>query len=186
MTDLEFSRPISIDDVPNLGRTWVVTATPEECRALADRYGILDVEGLEAKVKVRPVGRTDSFKVEGTLTASVVQACVVSLEPVRQSVSETFAVVFAPEAEEGGGDGWDGAGELTVDLTAEDPPDPLVDGKIDLGEVVAEHLALALDPFPRAEGAEIQGFSPEPEPEQTVTNRPFAVLAEFRDKKIEK
>lgn len=184
MTEAEFSRPISIEDVPAQGRHWTISATPAECRALAERYGIPEVERLEATLKVRPVTRTETFKVEGTLTAAVVQTCVVTLEPVRQSVMESFAVVFGPDrrAEEGGEEGQD----LVIDLGAEEPPDPIIAGKIDLGEVTAEHLALALDPFPRAEGAEMQGFEDFPEPEETVTNRPFAVLAEFRDKKMRK
>lgn len=184
MIEAEFSRPVSIEDVPAQGRHWTITASPAECQALAERYGIPEVERLEATLKVRPVARTETFKVEGTLTAAVVQTCVVSLEPVHQTVMESFSVVFGPDrrAEEGEEEGRD----MVIDLGAEEPPDPIIDGKIDLGEVTAEHLALALDPFPRAEGAEMLEQQAIPEPEKTVTNRPFAVLAEFRDKKMRK
>lgn len=177
---LELSRPISIDDVPSLGRHWTVTATPEECQALAKRYGIASVERLEATLKVRAMPRSDNYKVEGALSAAVVQTCVVSLVPVHQSIDESFSVIFGPPVEETDGP------ELAMDVNAEDPPDPLIEGIINLGEVVAEHLALALDPFPRAEGAEIQGFAPDIAASETVTNRPFAVLSEFRNKKLQK
>lgn len=177
---LELSRPISIDDVPSLGRHWTVTATPQECQALAQRYGIPAVERLEAVMKVRAMPRSDKYKVVGTLSAAVVQVCVVSLGPVRQTIDESFSVIFGPQTEDNDDP------EAAMDLNADDPPDPLIDGMIDLGEVAAEHLALALDPFPRAEGAQIQAFAPDIAPEETVTNRPFAVLSEFRNKKLQK
>ena len=46
--------------------------------------------------------------------------------------------------------------EVLIDLDAEDPPEPVVDGGVDIGEVVTEHLALALDPYPRREGARMR------------------------------
>ena len=88
--------------------------------------------------------------VTGTLNVDLEQACIVSLEPVPALLNVDFTLVYLPE---------DIAGrralEIAVDPLAEEPPDPLPLEGIDLGEAVAEQLALALDPYPRAEGAEL-------------------------------
>ena len=41
----------------------------------------------------------------------------------------------------------------TFSLADEDEPDPIIDGKIDLGALTAEFFALGLDPYPRKPGA---------------------------------
>ena len=56
-------------------------------------------------------------------------------------------------------------------MTDDDEPDPIVDGKIDLGALAAEFFALGLDPYPRKPGV---AFEPPAEPEPEAT--PFAVL----------
>ena len=61
--------------------------------------------------------------------------------------------------------------EVSID---DDAPDPIEDGRIDLGQYAIEQLALTLDPFPRKPGAE---FVQPPEP---VEISPFAVLKAFK------
>ena len=163
----EFSRPAAVERIGAAGRTSEVAADDSECRALAERFGILAVESLTARLTLRAHGPL--VHVEGRLSARVVQACVVTLEPVAADIDEAFAITFGPEVPED-------SDELVIDLDSEDPPEPIIDGKIDLGEVVAEHLALALDPFPRAPGAV---FEP---PDAPGTTGPFAALAALRKK----
>ncbi len=43
----------------------------------------------------------------------------------------------------------------TVAFGGEDPPDPIIDGKIDLGALAAEFFALGLDPYPRKPGVAV-------------------------------
>ena len=62
--------------------------------------------------------------------------------------------------------------DIEVLLNEEEPPEPIVDGTIDLGGVTLEFLALALDPYPRKPGVEFT----EPAPE-TPAGVPFAVAA---------
>jgi hypothetical protein len=69
------------------------------------------------------------------------------------------------------------APEETFSLTDEDEPDPIIDGKIDLGALTAEFFALGLDPYPRKPGAAL-----DEEPANTEgTDSPFAALIQ-RDK----
>ena len=168
----EFSRLERVDALPARGRQVEISASEEERRALAQRFGILSIESLSASLRLVPVGRRQMVRVTGRLLAEVVQACVVSLEPVPERIAEDFELAFGPEEEDNGG-------EIDVSFECEDPPDPIVDGEIDLGEAVAEHLALALEPFPRAPGAE---FTPPPESAPVVEEKinPFAALAGLR------
>lgn len=163
----EFSRPFGVERVGHGGKTVNLTAEEAECRALAGRFGILAVDSLTARLTVRAVGPL--FLVEGRLSARVVQSCVVTLEPVAAAIEEAFQVTFGantPVDDQ----------EVVIDLDAEDPPDPIIDGHIDLGEVVAEHLALALDPFPRAPGAQFVA------PGDDEPANGFAALAALRKK----
>src|SRR3546814_9495575 len=99
-------------------------------------------------------------------------------------IAETFVRSFAP-AIAGAGTRNEGTGEDEADWLdpdAADPPDLLEDDRIDAGEVVAEELALALDPYPRNAGADL---TPEyhPKPEQAAKVSPFAVLAGLKTEK---
>jgi len=100
----------------------------------------------------------------------VVQACVVSLQPVESELSGSITRTFGRAEPDGDEGGW-------VDPEAEDSIDTLSEGQIDLGHVITEELALALDPYPRAPGAE---FSPPAEPQPKAEAGPFAALARLK------
>lgn len=143
----EFSRVVMADDVGPNGLTLELEATPEEALALARRFHLQALSGLRARAFLRRAGR-GAVRLEVTFDADVLQLCVITLEPVASHVSDRFEVVFAPPRE--GGD----ETEVFVEITEEDPPEPLRDGEIDVGEMVAQHLSLGIDPYPRAPGAE--------------------------------
>jgi len=170
MPPAEFSRVFRVDDLPIGGSTVTLTADPSECAALAQRFGLSALGGLKATARLTPlpaeraVGR--SVRVEGEFKSEVEQSCVVTLDPVISRPHGAFAVTFAevtPTEDD----------EALLDPAAEDPPEPLVEGAFDLGELVAEQLALALDPYPRSPGAVFE--APEPSG-NTVRESPFAVL----------
>ena len=158
----ELSRIVRLDRVPARGMDIDIQASEAERAALARRFELLELPALQASVHVRP-GLGGVWTVSGRLSAQVVQACVVSLDPVAQTIDEPFEVRFAAGArEEAGAD--------------PDAPEALDGDTIDVGAVVADHLSLALDPFPRAPGVEYQ---PEPEPADAKPN-PFAALEQLR------
>jgi uncharacterized metal-binding protein YceD (DUF177 family) len=99
----------------------------------------------------------------GQLHAEVVQTCVVSLEDFPASVDERFTVLFVPVGEESEDDDPATPDEISYE-----------NGVIDLGEAAAEQLALALDPYPRAPGAELPDSANNPEDHQ------FAALAALK------
>lgn len=170
MTTPEFSRPVGVNTLPRGGRTIAIEADEAERAALAKRFDLLALDAFKARLTLAP-GRGDTVVVTGALVAAVVQRCVVTLDPVPATVEDEIEAVFAAE------DGRDEA-EVEVDPLAAEV-EPLVDGRIDLGELAAQHLSLALDPYPRSPDA------PEPVAEppegEAETRRPFAVLKGARD-----
>jgi uncharacterized metal-binding protein YceD (DUF177 family) len=169
----EFSRPIAIDSLGMIEKTFTIAATPEECQALTGRFGILGVDSLSAVIKMKLKSGGEMVQLRGEFTADVRQTCVITLEPVPQHLEEAFEMLYGPEPDEDGE-------EIVIDMDVQDPPEPIVGGCIDIGEAAAEHLALALDPFPRASGAVFES-SEEPVPEPPKPS-PFAALASLKKK----
>lgn len=157
MSALEFSRPLRVAGVPAAGQRLLLEATAAECAALAARFGILAVQALHAELALRP-DAAGGIAVDGLLRARVVQACVVSLEPVAQHLADEFAFRILPEG-----------AEPSESLEDEDEVE-VQHGIAELGEVVAQYLSLALDPYPRAEGAEL------PDAATDGSANPFAAL----------
>jgi hypothetical protein len=163
-----FSRVLAVDTVPDTGLEIALRASEAECAALAQAGGLAAILDFEANFDVRKQSRT-RFKVVGRLRARVTQTCIVTLEPFETLIHADIDVDFAPP---GGAAGL--ATKPAAFLGGEEPPDPIIDGKIDLGALAAEFLILNLDDYPRKpgatfEGAELGGDSPE-------VRSPFAVL----------
>ena len=112
--------------------------------------------GLTAPPEVRltatiTAAPNDAWLLEGRIAARVQQPCVVTLAPVRSRIAAPLDRRYGPAEALADADAEDAG------LEDDDVPEVLVDGVIDLGEAVAEQLALEIDPFPRAEGAEFSG-----------------------------
>ena len=165
MAASEFSRPIEISRLPGAGTEMAITATAAECAALARRFSLLALDRLEAGLRLEWVaGRL--LRLEATLSAEVVQECVVTLEPVSSRVEDRFILLYGPAAATSDG----------VIRADEEVLEPIIDGRIDLGEAVAQQLSLAIDPFPRAPGSAAPAA-----PGEGMAS-PFAALAEWRKK----
>ncbi len=168
----EFSRilPLSnLRDATHIG----LTATREECAALAKRFEIDAVDSLRATVIVTPGPGQDECRVTGQLEAAVVQECVVTFEPVRSRIDAAIERLFGPPKGP--------VREIELDPLHEEP-EPLEGGRLDLGEIVAEELALALHPYPRAADADevlepyLAGDAAPDADEEPSTLKPLASL----------
>ena len=142
----ELSRPLRADKISAGGVVETIVAKPAEREALAARFGVLGVQKLEATLNVDPA-KGKMFAVTGTLSAEVVQPCVVTLEPITSKIVDTIDVLFAPPQMLD-----KGAGPAQAEVGEEETPEPIVDGVIDLGELVAQHLAIAIPLYPRRAG----------------------------------
>lgn len=175
----EFSHVVQVDRVGAEGILLQLSATSAQREVLARQLKIRAVLNLSAQVRVVPDPvQTGHFLFKGQFEAEVEQICVVSLEPVRQHVGETFLRRFAPASADPASGQVEDETEW-LDPEAEDPPDPLLDGTVDAGAVVAEALALALDPYPRKPDAGWpEGYSPDPDAGEKIS--PFAALAKLK------
>jgi uncharacterized metal-binding protein YceD (DUF177 family) len=173
--ELPFSRPVRVEPLPKDGLNQTIAADAAERAALAALNGLPAIAKLTANLTLRRAGR-DVVRVTGQVLAEVTQTCIVSLEPFAVMIDEPVDVRFAaPREAEAGRRKQSAAGEAdAAHFEAEDPPDPIVDGKIDLGTLAAEFMALALDPYPRKPGAVF-----EPSDKDAPNDSPFGALADL-------
>jgi uncharacterized metal-binding protein YceD (DUF177 family) len=170
-----FSRLVRVDALPREGRVMTIEANPAEREDLASFYKLPAIAALTATLRLDPWGQGGA-RVTGAVHGELTQVCVVSLEPFPATVDEDVDVRFAPQTAPNSGSAATEETQ-TFSLADEDGPDPIVDGKIDLGALTAEFFALGLDPYPRKPGAVLDEECTNSEP----TNSPFAALAQ-RDK----
>ena len=163
-----FSHPLVVADLPPEGVALKLVPGEEERAALARHVDALAVPSLVAELKAVPDGK-GGVAVEGDLAATVRQTCVVSLEPFDNAVNEHIALRFLPEGV--------AAPAAEDEANERDPADLVRGGVIDLGALIAEFLALGVDPYPRRPGAVFA-----PPPAENETSSPFAALAKLKPK----
>lgn len=145
----EFSRPVPVDRIgKGDDRPVRIVADEGECAALAARFGLRRLDRLEADHALTVVA--GGWSATGRLWAEVVQACVATGDDVPARIDVPFAIRFAPEQAPGSNDPDE---EIELDGDALDVMSA-ENGRIDMGEAVAQTLALELDPFPRSPGAD--------------------------------
>ncbi|MEQ8283248.1 MAG: DUF177 domain-containing protein [Parvibaculum sp.] len=174
----EFSLKLAAKDVPPSGTTIEFSADAETCTALARRLGILELQGLRGTAKVRPF-RKHGLTADCRFKATVIQACVVTLDPVTQQVDERFTRRWLPEHPNEPDAGIE-AREVLIEAESEDAPEPMAGGAVDIGEAVAEELALAIDPYPRVPGV---AYDLPPEAAEDAAEErpnPFTVLEKLK------
>ncbi len=188
-SESKFSR---LCDVDGLGRELVrIEFDPNEAElaGLRDRLNVQDVKFLQAKVELQRQENSTLVDVHVAYKTVVVQQCVVKLEPVEQEIEEEFSVLFA-EAEDL--EVTPVGVEIVHTLEDDDPPDMIVDGKIDVADVIAEYIALALDPYPRTAEVADEAYDAkvteagQNDPLENSENEriyPFANLKEMMEKK---
>lgn len=138
----EFSRIVDATRLPLDEQ--ILTATAQECAALAQRFALVAVNSLSARVTLASDGQ--AVTASGTLTADVVQSCAVSGEDVPVQINETLSLRFVPAPDEHAAE---------VELEAEDLDEiEMHDARFDLGEALAQTLALGIDPYLEGPGAD--------------------------------
>ncbi len=160
----ELLRCLSVAELsPAERQTEKIHVDAVECAAIAGRLDILSIESLSVRLELfRDL--TGDVTLVGRIVADIVQACVVTLEPVAQHVDAPLYQRFSARTEEEEGED-------------EDPVEPIVDDEIEVGDVIVQNLSLALDPYPRAPEAEFE----EVDDEAGKPTGPFAALAVLRD-----
>lgn len=151
---LPIVRPLSPSDVPPLGTHVTITADAAQRAALAEAAEAVSVESLVAEFRIVPWSG-EGFAVTGRVRAELTQTCVVTLEPITTAVDEAVDVKLVPPEEMAKYDITpDENGEIDLDASVLDLPDPIEGGVIDLGAIACEYFMLGVDPYPRKPGAE--------------------------------
>lgn len=168
----EFSRPIDLRQITQAPTR--IEATAPERAALAARFGLVGIERLAAEVSLIADGPI--VTATGRLDAAWTQPCAISGEDLPQATDEPITLRFVPAARTH-------APDEEVELTEDDLDEIEYAGTaFDLGEAVAQSLALAIDPFatgPEADKArKAAGIASE---EQSGA---FAALANLNLKKV--
>jgi uncharacterized metal-binding protein YceD (DUF177 family) len=153
-------------------------ADKAELQGLAELWNVQSVEELTADLKISRWKR-DGVRLTGRVSANIVQACVVSLEPVESKIDEEFEQIFVPEDSKLARAPTMASGEMVLDPDGPDLPETFTGDTIDAGETVAEIAALAIDPYPRKPGIEFQEYV-EDIGEEDKKPSPFAVLKDWK------
>lgn len=165
------SRPLKVDEIKD-GESAEIAANDAELDAIAKMLDLVALERLIFAYRFdhRGGGR---LRLTGTLRGMVTQTCVITLDPVETVLDVSVEQDFWPAtliaeleqntAESGGG--------------LLDWPEPILDGTIDLGPVIYESLATALDPYPRREGA---SFDWPQSRQESARSGPFAALSDLK------
>lgn len=144
-----FSCRLNLDKVHD-GERIDVTATDAEREAIARRLGLVAIERLTAHCALDQVSgaQSGSIRARGRIKAALTQACVASGEPLPAYVDEAFELHFQPEPVR--------APDDEIELSGDELDVIFHDGlAIELGEAIADTLAVSLDPYPRGPNAEV-------------------------------
>lgn len=178
----ELERIVDLDRTGPGGTALEIVASDGERQALAKRFGFLGLPSFSARVTVdrRP---GDRIVVEGRLRGRVVQACILTLDPVTQDLDEAFRLLFAADP----GEERDPESGEAIWSAQADAPEPLQGNLLDVGEIVAEQLSLAAEAYPRRAGVKLEDVLPKLGPpgrsgRAEQRRHPFAGLAALRDK----
>lgn len=162
---------VNVLQIPETGLHRDIVADAPTRAAMAEIAGLREISVARGSfdLSLRSGGRVH---VAGHLTARVGQTCVVTLEPIENEIDEDIDVMFAPaeqfpEADE--------IAEEEIEIGQGDipePPEPIVNGIIDLGRLATDVLFLAINPYPRKEGAVFEPEVTKADPE----DHPFAAL----------
>jgi uncharacterized metal-binding protein YceD (DUF177 family) len=171
------SHRVSVNRLPQAGMTVILKADADELKRLAKAHDLLEVSAFSAQMLVKK-WRGDGVKVTGTVKADIVQNCVVTLEPLNSSLSNDIEAVFVPETSKLARPPVSGEGEIVLDYDGPDLPDTFSGDTIDAGALAEEIFGLAIDPYPRKQGAAFE-FEDASASEAEAKPSPFAKLVDF-------
>jgi uncharacterized metal-binding protein YceD (DUF177 family) len=141
----DFAHRLRLDSI-TAGKRLDLVASEEERAAVAERLRLASLERLEAHAVLERDG--PQVRARGRVKAALEQNCIATGDPVPEHVDEPFEISFLPAPVEGTPD-------EEIELGPQDCDVVFYDGQaIDLGEAIADTLALAMQPYPRSPDAE--------------------------------
>jgi hypothetical protein len=188
----EWSHLVDVEKIESGPKIFSFKASAEQRANLARRLGQISVESATASVTLQRVGGGIIHAI-GSVQANITQSCVVSLVPVEAHVEEEFegwfgdnsnAVSFAKARSEREAK----KGHVEAEILEESvDPEPVINGKVDIGELATQFLSLAIDPYPHAPGVSGE-FLAGPQPDKgevgkSLRKNPFEALKDWKEKR---
>lgn len=183
--DNPISHSVNVLTLPTRGLDVEIKPDVGALVALAALNGLVRIEDFAATVALKRWHK-DGIRATGHIQASLVQSCGVSLQDVSQHLETDIDTVLLPDTSKLAKRIEDGqADEILIDPEGDDAPDLFELPWLDVGDIVQEFFALAIDPFPRAPGAEAAALSTAKDTSDDGDDEkpnPFAKLASLKDK----
>lgn len=166
----DFSYPLQIDELNQGEQSYMLRADKAQLETLKEILQVPAVNYFEADIKLKFQKKRGILDVSGQVRAGLGLISVISLEPFDRDYKTDFTLTFDTNAT------YEQIRELDEDIEA-DVPDIVIGGRIDLGDIAIEQLALVMEDHPRQDGEE---FSPLIEDDAPLRENPFAILSKLK------
>jgi hypothetical protein len=145
-SNLPISYTISVARLPQKGMPVRLTASETERAALTVGHDLQAVKSFHADLLVTK-WRRDGVRITGVVT---------SLEPLPACIESQVDAMFVPESSKLARPKVDENGEMLLDAEGPDAPETFSGDQLDVGVIAEEFFALAIDPYPRKQGAVLE------------------------------
>lgn len=173
-----YSHPVKVSTLSASLTNLHLEADARALEALARQWNVTEVRSLKAELQIAR-WKKDGVRIKGRVMADLVQECVVTLEPVENHIDEPVEATFVPDGSKLARALTIETAEMVVDPDAPDAPDIFIGDTIDIGQTVAEHAAMAIDPYPKKPGAAFPDHIESTDKDDKRPN-PFAALKDWK------
>lgn len=168
-----FSYPIVVDELTRTEKRYHLKAESRDLEYLTEVLQVPSVKGFEAEILLKMKPKEHFLEVSGKVRAELELESVISLEHFTKTYEPEFSLVYDTAMT------YKEQKELLDDDNAADVPDIVENGRIDLGQIAIEQVALVMEDYPRQDG-EVFEFISEFDEETTKAQNPFSVLAKLK------
>lgn len=191
LSEQEWSHFYDVDDMEKNQTKVHIEASEEECQDIARRLQISGVKSAEANLVLQRSAGSHAIEVGGEFRALLVLNCSITLEDFEQEIIEPVEGWFADKAKAVSFAAAKREREVAhanreVEILPEnEDPEPIINGVIDLGELVTQHISLALPPYPKKEGAahEFGDEAIQVDENSPLRKNPFEALKDWKEKR---
>lgn len=162
-----------VQRIPKNGFHGETSANEDQLRALSAALELLSFDALRVRYSITEMSH-GGYKLHVRYNASYQQQCVVTLEPIKQTLEEVIDEEFRETATAPAG-----SEENEIEISSHYVPEVLNDGVIELGRVLFEDISSAIDPHPRKDGSGLDWQDPQSDGDASASDHPFAVLAKL-------
>lgn len=175
-----FSYGVKVGHVSTNAISVKAEADKRELVELARAWKVVSVESLSAELQINRWKR-DGIRVRGKVSARLTQECVVTLDPIETRIEEEFEQIFVPEGSKLARVATGTTAEMVLDPDGPDLPETFAGDTLDVGPIISEFVALAIDPYPRKQGAEFADHIEMGDEEVNKRPSPFAALKDWKN-----